>query len=337
MPQKTIHPTAKGVNAHRKTIVEHVNDTEIRETNTPALLGLDRSNRSASVFTIRSILGEHTVERIIHNHMALKIDEFPTNPNMFLDNLPQVHQKDFGSFEFEFGKTSDEKGKTYKKMMQAPKTVVSSVSHEFNENNKTYDMVHFYCLSPDLGKEWLPVVYRVDMLTLKDNPKFFNIKCLAIVAGAVDGICYLSQLNAPVEKGENPRYYEMKSGHTSGRTPVDKYDDVSNAYYNVKEIDGIKNRNDALKFISSTFNVQSIFANGRNKKLHEILSDIGQKKYRLTPFNPDEAIKEYFETDDAIPSGSGSGLVDQRISKTLNSPSIVIKTETKKDRPTFGE
>ena len=323
------------INQSRKKLVSNYVETNTKKEK-PTISTINYSDKRAEVPILEDQIPPQQLERIIAGHYPLLLTKFDTNLHLRANNLPKYHMKNYGSFNFAYGKDSSEAQKNYDKMIKAKKIVISVVAHEYEKNNNTYDIVRMFCLAPELENSELPIVYRIDMLSLKNDPDSFNIRCCAIVAGAVNGICCLNQLNSPTEKGANSIYYKMKSEHTTGKE-LNRKDDFSNRFYESKEIEGIKNRSDALKFASSSFNVESIFPNTGNKKFYEILSDIEQKKYHLTPFDANEVVKEFFETDGAITNSSD---VPQVISKPLPQNNIVIKTESDKPKPkpgTLGE
>lgn len=270
-------------NSEIKKVSRNVAETAKR-FNTPRVMHwadkLDHSKSMTYVSTLASRIKEENevdYDKIITYKTPLKIQHplFRLSANYHLGNLPKLKDWDHNSLNFSFGKTIAEQHIVYDTMLNTPKTIVRAYAHKYNDNEsgKEYILLHFYALAHELKESDLPCIYRIDILSSPNNPKFYGVKGVAVVGGCVDGDCPLFQIIT--ENKDTARIYKYKSDHTIYK--VNPLDDVDNAVYKVKQVPNITCIKEACDYAFDIFGVKSrIETNFTTNKISELLVKLSE-------------------------------------------------------------
>ncbi len=259
----------------------------------------NRSKQIVNVQTLKSrVKDEKEVYKLTVKHMPTYIDNllWKTSSGFLVSNLPKANDYAFKRLNFAFGKTAVDIKNNYDQMVSAKKVVISYYTHQFEKNGITYNILKIYSIAPSLASTNLPTIYRTDVITNKDNSKFFGVKCLAVVGGCVDGDCPLFQVNT--NNKTSGRLYKIKSEQTF--RDVDADDDVTNCNYEVTEIDGVTDLDSAVQFAFQKFGVESALEKGQfaHGKIDEMLTILSKKnRPNLVTLNPTEYVKYIFNNE----------------------------------------
>ncbi|MBR1925481.1 MAG: hypothetical protein IJ837_01335 [Clostridia bacterium] len=329
MTVKRKPPTTKDINKNRDIIIKNVEETNNRNS-ISKYEQINFSENSHDCVAIRKNLSKKALERIEMDDRALLITGFPMNIDLRTNNLPKHRDSEFPIFNFSYGKTAPEKVENYDQMKNARKVVIAYSAHENKTRNSSFDMLQIFCLAPELKSSNLPSIYRIDLTCPKNNPESYHLRCSAIVGGAVDGLCCLGQLDYILEEDEKPKYYKIPSEHTYGKL-ISARDD--GRVFKAEPVEEVNNIKDALRFMDEAFNVKSIYFNGGNNKLVDIMETVKKSTANgLEQFDSDEFLQECFEPAGKIKDCSST---HQGVSNFLSSP-ITIATMVGKSNSTKG-
>ena len=221
---------------------------------------MDHTNSYAYVSTLASRIASKSkwYAKIIEQRIPTLITapEWTTPLSLGIQNLPKLGDWNVQRLNFSFGEDFATERSNYNKMMSTPKTAICVFARKINLNNREYKKLQIYCLASGLKYSELPVIYRIDVLSIPGSKKFFGLRGVALVGGCIDGECPLFQINTDSKDGA--RMYNYKSNYTS--FSIDPKDDVSNAYYDVKVLSGISTITEACDYTFKLFNVQSRMA-----------------------------------------------------------------------------
>ncbi len=240
---------------------------------------MDHTNSYAYVSTLASriALKSKWYTKIIEQRIPTLITapEWTTPLNLGIQNLPKLGDWNVQRLNFSFGEDFATEKSNYNLMMSTPKTAICVFARKINLNNREYKKLQIYCLASELKHSELPIIYRIDVLSIPGSKKFFGLRGVALVGGCIDGECPLFQINTDSKDGA--RIYNYKSNYTS--FSIDPKDDVSNAYYNVKALSDISTITEASDYTFKLFNVKSRIQI-KNTKIDfmHILSDIEKNK-----------------------------------------------------------
>ena len=197
--------------------------------------------------------------------------EWNTPLNMMgIHNLPKLGDFDAKRLNFAFGQNTSISRKNFKTMVSTPKTAICVFAHKIKIDDKDYNKLQIYCLAPELKYSELPIIYRLDILSIPDTNKFFGVRAVTLVGGCIDGLCPLFQINT--DSVDGARLYKHKSSYT--KFSVNPHDDVSNLYYDVKTLDGVSTLEEACDYAFSIFNVKSKILDKSDMNFMDMINEI---------------------------------------------------------------
>lgn len=296
---KSIQTGMRNIQKKAKSTVWQMEQTEKKasEQKKHWLDWIDCSDQGTYVHTLAKRIKQYgssrEFEEIVYKKQPALITDptFATNPNACTINLPKVKDSLTSPLNFSFGNTVKEQKENYIKMVEASKTFILSYTHEYTEDDNTYNLLQFYLVAPELEKTDLPVIYKIDVLANPKKTYFYGLRASALVGGCVDGYCTLFQMG---KLGENTaRMFTIQSGHTNKL--IDYEDDVTNAYYKIAEIDNICNVFEAANFMFNHFNVKNRINTPNETKIFEIIHKLNKGTINTVALTGEEIIKAYFE------------------------------------------
>ena len=296
---KSLQKGIRNIQRRTKSVYNGMNENEeeIKKLKKHWLDWLDCSEQSTYVHTLAKRIKQQGTarefEEIVHKKQPALITDliFATNINALTINLPKVKDSITSPLNFSFGATLKEQKENYKKMLETPKTLILTYTHEYVEDGRTYNILQLYFVAPELANSDLPVIYKLDILTSPDKTQFYGTRASALVGGCVDGYCTLFQIGKL--NNNTARLYVVQSGHTN--IIIDYEDDVSNTYYKISELENIHNVFEASNYAFSLFNIRNRIDTPNETKIFEIIQKLNKNTLKTAPLTGDELVKAYLE------------------------------------------